>query len=116
MIRTFVETDIFKALLDQEGDKGLEATIKNNILEDPSRGDVIAGTGGVRKFRVSDKSRRKGKRGGFRILYVDLPKCKITYLLFLYNKDELENISSHQKKALRKIVEGVKNECEKKKT
>ncbi|MAZ46918.1 MAG: toxin HigB-2 [Halobacteriovoraceae bacterium] len=115
MIRTFVETDIFKTLVDQENDKSLEATIKNDILENPSRGDVISGTGGVRKFRVSDKSRGKGKRGGFRVLYVDLPKCEKTYLLFLYNKDELENISSDQKKALKKIVEGVKNECEKKK-
>ncbi len=37
------------------------------------------------------------------------------YLLFLYNKDQFDNISSAHKKALKKIVEGVKYECDKKK-
>lgn len=113
MIRTFIETEIFKSLIDQESDKDLESTIKNDILKNPTCGDVISGTGGVRKFRVSDKSRGKGKRSGFRVLYLDLPKCEKTYLLLLYNKGELENVSSDQKKALKKIVEGVKHECEK---
>lgn len=113
MIRTFIETEIFKSLVDQESDKDLESTIKSDLLENPARGDVVSATGGVRKFRVSDKSRGKGKRGGFRVLYLDLPKCERTYLLFLYSKDDLENISPDQKKALKKIVEGVKNECEK---
>jgi len=115
MIRTFVETSIFEQLIDQENDKELENTVKRDILEDPSRGDIISGTGGVRKFRISDKSRGKGKRGGFRVLYLDLPKHERTYLLLIYNKDQLDNISSEQKKALKKIVEGVKDECNKKK-
>ncbi len=112
MKRTFVETDIFRNLIDQENEKCLESIIKNDILENPTRGDVISGTGGIRKFRVSDKSRGKGKRGGFRVLYLDLPKSERTYLLFIYSKDELENISPFQKRALKKIVDGVKNECE----
>lgn len=115
MIRTFVETSIFEQLIDQENDKELENTVKRDVLEEPSRGDIISGTGGVRKFRISDKSRGKGKRGGFRVLYLDLPKHERTYLLLIYNKDQLDNISSDQKKALKKIVEGVKNEYEKKK-
>lgn len=102
-------------MVDQENNKELESIIKKDILEDPSGGSTISGTGGVRKFRISDKSRGKGKRGGFRVLYLDLPKHERTYLLFLYNKDQLVNISSNQKKALKKIVEGVKNECDKKK-
>lgn len=114
MIRTFIETEIFKKLIDQENDKNLESLIKNDILENPSRGALVSGTGGIRKFRVSDKSRGKGKSGGFRVLYLDLPKSFRTYLLFLYNKDELENISSEQKGALKTIVQGIKNECEKK--
>lgn len=115
MIRIFIETDIFRALLDQENDKDLESRIKKELLENPCRGDLIIGTGGVRKFRVADKTRGKGKRGGFRVLYLDLSHSKRLYLLFLYNKDELENISDEQKKSLKRLVEGVRNECETKK-
>lgn len=115
MIRTFIETQIFKSLIDQHNDKNLESNIKKDILENPTRGDIVTGTGGIRKFRVADHYRSKGKRGGFRVLYLDLPTVERTYLLFLYTKDELENISSNQKVQLRKIVEGIKHEHEKKK-
>ena len=81
MIRVFIETSIFRQLVDQESDRELEDTIKKDILEDPSRGDTMSGTGGIRKFRVNDKSRGKGKRGGFRVPYLDLPKFERTYLL-----------------------------------
>ena len=115
MIRTFIETSIFKQLLDQENDPELERIIKKDILDDPTRGDTISGTGGIRKVRVKDKSRGKGKRGGFRVLYLDLPKHNVTYLLLLYNKDQLDDISPEYKKSLKKIVEGIKNEYSKKK-
>lgn len=115
MIRKFVETGLFETLVSQESDKELEKTIKDDILEDPTRGSVVAGTGGVRKFRVSDKGRNKGKRGGFRVIYFDLPKHETTYLLLLYNKDVKDDLTSDEKKALKKIVEGIKNEYEKKK-
>lgn len=114
MIRTFVETEVFKKLLDQEGDSELEETIKNDILKNPSRGEVIQGTGGVRKFRVSDKSRNKGKRGGFRVLYLDVPKYETTYLLLIYAKDVKDDLSLKEKKAIKRVIEGIKNESEKK--
>ena len=68
MKRLFIETNIFKQLLDQENDKTLELRIKSDLLENPERGEVIKGAGGLRKFRVSDKSRGKGKRGGHRVI------------------------------------------------
>lgn len=114
MIRAFVETKIFKRLIDQESDTELEKTIKDDILENPTRGDVIQGTGGVRKFRVSDKIRNKGKRGGFRVIFLDLPKYETTYLMLLYGKDTKDDLSPDEKKAIKKIVEGIKNEYEKK--
>lgn len=115
MIRKFIETKIFEQLVEQEDDKDLENSIKKDILEDPNRGDIISGTNGVRKFRISDRSRGKGKRGGFRVLYLDLPNQKTTYLLLLYNKDQRDNISKAQKDVLKLLVKGVKDEYEKKK-
>ena len=39
------------------------------LLKAPKAGDVIAGTGGLRKLRHADSARGKGKRGGLRIIY-----------------------------------------------
>lgn len=39
------------------------------LLKNPEAGDVIQGTGGLRKIRFADEKRQKGKRGGIRIIY-----------------------------------------------
>lgn len=110
MKRTFVETKLFEKLIDQENDSSLESEVKSILLEDPKRGDIIQGTGGVRKVRIADKGRGKGKRGGYRVLYLDLPQKERTYLLLIYDKDNLDNISPSQKNKLKRIVTEIKNE------
>lgn len=70
----------------------------------------MAGTGGIRKLRIADPSRKKGKRGGLRILYLDLPDCKKTYLLYAYGKDEAEDISPAEKKIIKDLVNQLKKE------
>ena len=42
---------------------------QNMLLKNPTKGDVIAGTGGLRKVRFADPRRGKGKRGGLRAIY-----------------------------------------------
>lgn len=110
MKRVFIETDDFKTLVTQEKLRDLEKDIKDEILKGPSKGDLIPGTGGFRKIRVANKVRKTGKSGSFRVIYLDLPRSKRTYLVFLYKKDELENLSSEQKSVLKTIAEGIKNE------
>ncbi len=39
------------------------------LLKNPEAGDVIEGTGGLRKIRYADEKRGKGKRGGLRVIY-----------------------------------------------
>lgn len=51
--------------LDDEGLRGLQ----NALMENPESGDVIEGTGGLRKLRRTDPRRGKGKRGGLRVIY-----------------------------------------------
>lgn len=70
----------------------------------------VAGTGGVRKFRSEDSERNKGKRGGFRVLYLDLSQVERTHLLFLYDKNQADNISAAGKKAVKSIVDEIKGE------
>ena len=43
--------------------------LQNAMVKDPEAGDVITGTGGLRKVRHGDATRGKGKGGGLRIIY-----------------------------------------------
>ena len=73
-------------------------------------GDLDPGTGGLRKVRMTDPTRGKGKRGGARVHYLWLPHRERIYLLFAYSKDEDDTLSQQQKKVLRAVVEGIKKE------
>lgn len=80
---------------------------KRAIAEHPEMGDLIQGTGGVRKTRL--KSPCGGKRDGFRICYyfhdVDLGEI---FLLAIYAKNEKADLSSDEKKDLKKVVDVIK--------
>jgi hypothetical protein len=39
------------------------------LMDNPTAGDVMEGTGGLRKLRQADPRRGKGKRGGLRVIY-----------------------------------------------
>ena len=107
MRRLFVEISSFRKRVDEEGPDVLRV-IQDELLENLEAGQVIQGTGGLRKLRVADNSRNKGKRGGFRVIYLDLPHIERTYLLALYDKDEKEDISPDEKRILRALVTTLK--------
>jgi hypothetical protein len=96
--------------LDDRDRPGLLEAIEREILDNPQAGDVIAGTGGVRKLRAKDPHRGKGKRGGHRVLFIDLPEQERTYLLYLYGKDEAEDIDDRQRKEIAALVRALKRE------
>jgi len=64
---------------------------KKQLAENPNCGDLVSGTGGLRKVRL--KSSSGGKSGGFRICYYNDKPNKSIFLLFIYSKNEQENIS-----------------------
>ena len=110
MTRLFVYTEPFrkcwKAMgLDDESLKDLE----NLLLENPQRGDVIEGTGGARKMRIQLYDNR-GKSGGGRVIYVDIFEKAKLYLLFAYPKNVQENLTSDQKKAIKRIIDEIRKE------
>ena len=75
------------------------------MLKDPEAGDVITGTGGLRKLRHGDVKRGKGKRGGLRIIYYWW-SGKHEFLLFtLYNKDEIKDLTEAEKGVLKSLLE-----------
>lgn len=81
-------------------------SLKKSLVQDPEQGDLIPGTGGVRKVRL--KSSTKGKRGSFRICYFDNPRREELFLMQIYTKNEKENISSEEKKILKEFSEMIK--------
>ena len=84
------------------------------MLENPKAGDVIKGTGGLRKIRFSQPSRGKGKRGGVRIIYYWFTELEQFYLATIYNKGEMADLSNDEKRLLKNKIEVWKNETKKK--
>lgn len=82
-------------------------TFKRTIAENPETGDMVQGTGGLRKARL--KSASKGKSGGFRVCYYfhDLGIGRI-YLLTIYPKNEKEDITPNEKKELKELIDILK--------
>lgn len=107
MQRTFVETSSFQRKVDKEG-PGTLRLIQAELLRNLEAGQLIQGTGGLRKTRIADPGRGKGKRGGYRVIYLDLPRVERTYLLALYDKDEKDDISPEEKRILRSLVVTLK--------
>ena len=99
----FVETSIFTQrivkLLTDEAYRDLQAV----LAENPKAGDVIPGTGGLRKIRWRASSR--GKRGGIRVIYYCWSEERL-YMIFAYDKAEQGDLTPEQLKVLRAVVKG----------
>ena len=73
------------------------------IAYDPTCGDLIPGTGGLRKVRVGRGG--SGKRGGARVIYYFYSADFPLLLLGLYGKNEKSDLSDREKK---RLVDAVK--------
>ena len=100
----FVELPAFERnrsdYLTDEAYRGLQ----NEMLKDPEAGDVITGTGGLRKLRYGDATRGKGKRGGLRVIYYWWDPKKQFWLFTIYDKDELSDLSPKEKAILKTLL------------
>jgi hypothetical protein len=98
-----VETSIFTRrvteLLPDEEYRALQAT----LVDRPDAGPVIPGGGGLRKIRWSASGH--GKRGGARIIYYWATAQDRILMLFIYAKNESDNLTPNQIKTLRQVVE-----------
>lgn len=99
----FVETPLFTSQLEGLLDDEDYGVFQRAPAENPEAGDVIPGTGGLRKIRVAAKGH--GKRGGARVIYYHFVSASCIGLLFVYPKNEQVNLTPAQKAALRKVIE-----------
>lgn len=77
--------------------------LQEALLRRPAQGDLIEGTGGIRKLRWREAG--SGKRGGLRVIYYWHPQREIVLLLFLYRKSEQKDLTADQKRILANVVQ-----------
>ena len=73
------------------------------IAEHPSAGDVVPGSGGIRKVRWSRAG--AGKSGGVRVIYFTRTAEGEVVLLTLYAKARTDNLTSAKLKEIRRALE-----------
>lgn len=100
----FVELPAFERhraeYLDDEGFQALQ----NLLMANPEMGDVIEGSGGLRKLRFPDPRRGKGKRGGLRVIYYWWDAGLQFWLFTLYDKDEASDLTPAQRRTLKALI------------
>ncbi|MDR2648854.1 MAG: addiction module toxin RelE [Clostridiales bacterium] len=78
------------------------------LLANPVAGDIIQGTGGLRKIRWFGHN--KGKRGGLRILYINFIYTEKICMLDLFTKDEKSNLSKAERNMIKHVVKMIGDE------
>ena len=88
-------------------DEDLRA-LQNFLIESPQAGDVIRGTGGLRKLRWALPG--SGKRGGSRVIYYHLRDLGSIYLIYAYSKSDQEDLTPNQARQLTQLMKGILDE------
>lgn len=102
--RTFIQTGPFTRSWAALGfnDEDLRR-LENQLLQNPKIGAVIRGTGKMRKMRFAFEGR--GKSGSTRVCYVDFEIKETIYLLAVFAKNELENLTKEERNHLKKQID-----------
>ncbi len=109
MKRTFIEVPTFTRKWKELGltDENLRE-LENILLDNPKAGNAIQGTAGIRKIRIPLEN--TGKRGGGRVIYVDIELKETIYFINVYTKNEKDDLTEDEKKAFKAIVKILKEE------
>jgi mRNA-degrading endonuclease RelE of RelBE toxin-antitoxin system len=76
------------------------------LAQNPRAGDLIVGTGGIRKLRWAGKG--KGKSGGYRVIYYYFNESIPVYLLAVYPKNQQVDLTAQQKARLSALSAALK--------
>ena len=99
----FVELPAFAKYREYYLDDAGFSELQDELLKNPEAGDVIEGTGGLRKVRHADPRRGKGKRSGLRVIYYWWVEGQF-WLFTLYDKDELDDLSADDRRSLKTML------------
>lgn len=100
---SFIETKLFTRLVGEYLSDDEYRELQNALIGNPEAGDIVPGSGGVRKLRW--RAAGRGKRGGYRVIYFAKLAQRVIWMLTMYSKNVAENIPVHVLRQIRKEVE-----------
>ena len=99
IVETSVFTRLIKELMSDEDYRVLQEV----LLTRPDVGDLVKGSGGLRKVRWSRGA--KGKRGGVRVIYYWVARDDQIFMLYAFSKGRQDDLTPEQLRQLKVIVE-----------
>lgn len=103
MLNTIAELPAYRAVAEKHLSDEERQAIIAYLAEYPKAGDVMRGTGGVRKLRWGKGGR--GKSGGVRVIYYFHDERLPLYLLTLFAKNEQANLTMKERNLLATLVD-----------
>lgn len=101
---TFIESSIFERVRPAYLDDDEYSDLQQFLMQSPEAGELVPGSGGVRKVRWSRPG--TGKRGGLRIIYFIRYRPNEFWMLTLYAKATRKNVPAH---ILKQLLEAFRN-------
>lgn len=99
----FIESRVFTRDREKLMPDDLFQQFETHLLANPESGDLIVGTGGCRKIRWQRQG--TGKSSGVRVIYYFRSASGRIYLLYIYPKNQQDNLSDEQKAILRDMTQ-----------
>lgn len=104
---TVAETQAFMRSADRLWSEAELAELIDYLAHNPETGDLIPGTGGVRKMRWGLSG--SGKRGGARVIYFHRRPDRALYLLLAYAKARATDLTPAEKKAVAALAAALRD-------
>ncbi|MQT35294.1 type II toxin-antitoxin system RelE/ParE family toxin [Pseudomonas helleri] len=99
----FIETSIFTRRAKELMNEDAYIALQRVLVLNPSAGDVMEDTGGIRKIWIAAKGH--GKRGGARVIYYHFVSASQIALLMIYPKNEQQDLTADERRAFKAVIE-----------
>ena len=103
----FIETSTFTRMVTALLSDDEYRAMQQLLIDDPCRGDLIKGGGGIRKLRFSISGR--GKSGGVRVIYYWFRAFNQIYMLVVYPKSKRDTLSEKEVAILHGYVKALRD-------
>jgi len=100
---TFVESPLFTKQVHDYLTDDEYRVFQEYLAANPGMGNVVRGSGGVRKVRWG--RRGTGKSGGVRVLYFARTEAGEIWMLLIYAKSSVDSIPGHILKTLKEEMQ-----------